>query len=175
MRNSIAAPWCSTSFLCVPNRGLFQSPQSACTDSPSSRLPALRCFFNVKICSVVFPFGLKLACSFLSFFSIPFLIRSSSTLWNILLMMGSNFHTQFSPPPFPAIFLVMLFGYFLGYAVWLLVPTLFSSAFSVIFYNSTSCHLLPTSAVRVAPAKVLTFKKPMVICFLGAIMGPIGL
>ena len=110
MRNSIAAPWCSTSFLCVPNRGLFQSPQSACTDSPSSHLPALRCFFNVKICSVVFPFGLKLACSFLSFLSIPFLIRSSSTLWNILLMMGSNFHTQFSPPPFLAIFLVMLFG-----------------------------------------------------------------
>ena len=112
MRNSLAAPWCSTSFLCVPNRGLFQSPQNACADSPSSRLPALRCFFNVKICSVVFPFGLKPACSFLSFLSIPFLIRSSSTLWNILLMMGSNFHTQFSPPPFTAIFLVMLFGPF---------------------------------------------------------------
>ena len=39
-----SSPSCSRSFLCVPSRRLFRSPQSAYTDSPSIRLPALGCF-----------------------------------------------------------------------------------------------------------------------------------
>ena len=76
--------------LCTESKA-FSKSTTKCAYRPA--LDSFACpkmFLSIKICSAVFLLGQNPACSFRSFLSMPFLIRSHRILQDILLMRGSK-------------------------------------------------------------------------------------
>ena len=76
--------------LCTESKA-FSKSTTKCACRPSlDSFACLKMFLSIKICSVVLVLGQNPACSFQSFFSTPFLIRSNRILQDISLMTGSK-------------------------------------------------------------------------------------